>query len=155
MLIAAAALLAPPSAAETPDLRARIDAAVAPYLAARDFMGVVGVQRDGEEALVAAYGLSVVELDVPHRADGAFMIGSVSKQFTAVAILLLEEDGKLATGDPVSKHLPDFAHGERITLEQLLTHTSGVPDIYSLPRFGRSNETTCRIPGQTAGKNAC
>jgi hypothetical protein len=65
------------------------------------------------------------------------MIGSVSKQFTAAAILLLEEDGVLSTDDPVVRYLPELVDGDRITVEHLLTHTGGIVDIYSLERFGR------------------
>ena len=119
-------------------LRSQIDDAVAPYVAAADFQGVVGVQRDGEAALVLSYGLASVELEVPHRPTDIFMIGSVSKQFTAVAILLLEQDGALRTNDPVGRHLPTFGHGDEVTIEQLLTHRSGVADIYSLERFGET-----------------
>ncbi|NNK08375.1 MAG: beta-lactamase family protein, partial [Myxococcales bacterium] len=133
----ALALALPVSATQSP-IETRIDAIVAPYLEAGDFMGVVGVQRDGEEALLLAYGLASVELKVPHRKDGVFMIGSVSKQFTAAAVLALEEAGDLDIADLVAKHLPDFPHGSLMTIEQLLTHTSGVADIYSLERFGAS-----------------
>ena len=117
-------------------LRSQIDQVVAPYVAAADFQGVVGVQRDGHAPLIVPYGLASVELEVPHRPTDIFMIGSVSKQFTAVAILLLEQDGALRTDDPVGRHLPTFGHGDEITIEQLLTHRSGVADIYSLERFG-------------------
>lgn len=78
---------------------------MAPYLEAGDFMGVVGIQVDGEEALILAYGRAGVELNVAHQSENVFMIGSVSKQFTAAAVLLLEEEGVLSTADPVSKHL--------------------------------------------------
>lgn len=126
-----------PKAQGTPEaaLGAQIDAAAAPYVQAGDFAGVIAVGRDGEAPMVRAYGLASVELGLPHAEDGVFMIGSVSKQITAAAILLLEEDGTLTTDDPVSRHLPDFPHGE-VTLHQLLTHTSGVADVYSLGRFG-------------------
>lgn len=119
-------------------LQLQIDAIVAPYLASRDFMGIVAVQRDGEAALILPYGLASIELDVPHQPSDIFMIGSVSKQFTAVAILLLEQEGLLRTDDPVGRHLPTFSRGDEITIEHLLTHTSGVADIYSLARFGDS-----------------
>lgn len=115
-----------------------LDEVVAPYVEAGDFMGVVALQRDGEPPLVRAYGEAVVELGVPHEPSNVFMIGSISKQFTAVALLLLEEEGALAIEDPVSRFLPDFPNGEAITIHQLLTHTSGVADVYSLPRFGAS-----------------
>ena len=98
-------------------LAARIAEVVAPYVARRDFMGVVAVQRDGQEAHLVPCGLASVELEIPHRAESAFMIGSVSKQFTAVAILLLEQEGKLTTDDLVSAHLPRFKPDAPITIE--------------------------------------
>jgi CubicO group peptidase (beta-lactamase class C family) len=101
-------------------------------------MGIVAVQRDGRAPLILSYGLASVELEVPHAASDVFMIGSVSKQFTAAAILLLEQQGLLSTDDPVSAHLPSFRHGDVITIEQLLTHTSGVADVFSLERLGQS-----------------
>ena len=96
-LAVAGLLLAMPAGATELSMEDRVDAIVAPYLEARDFMGVVGVQRDGEEALLLPYGRASVELEVPHRKDGVFMIGSVSKQFTAAAVLALEEAGDLST----------------------------------------------------------
>jgi CubicO group peptidase (beta-lactamase class C family) len=119
-------------------LTSQIDEIVAPSVDAKDFMGVVAVQRDGEDPLLLAYGLASVELGVPHKASDIFMIGSISKQFTAAAILLLEEKGALNTNDPVRNYLPDFKYGGKITIEQLLNHTSGVVDIYSLKRFGET-----------------
>ena len=65
-------------------------------------------------------------------------VGSVSKQFTAAAVLALEEAGALSTADSVAKHLPEFPRGTKMTIEQLLTHTAGLADIYSLERFGAS-----------------
>ena len=133
--------LAQPARAQPSDsasLIPQLDALVAPYVEAGDFSGVIGVQRDGEAPLLRAYGLASVELATPHTDAGVFMIGSVSKQFTAAAILLLEEDGLLATSDRVSAHLPAFPHGDAITIEQLVTHTSGIADTYSLPRFGET-----------------
>lgn len=112
---------------------------VAPFIEAGDFMGVVGVQAGDEPASLWAFGDASVELGVANKIDSIFMIGSISKQFTAAAILLLEQDGKLNTGQKVGEYLPGFAHGEGISVEQLLTHTSGVADIYSLDSFGESH----------------
>ncbi len=111
---------------------------VAPYETARDFMGVVGVQRLGAAPLLAPSGYASMELEVPHGPDGIFMIGSISKQFTAVAVLLLEEDGRLSTDDPVGMHVDEFAALPDVSIHQLLTHTGAVTDIYSLARFGNS-----------------
>lgn len=138
LLVGVPVLARAQDAAGAPDLAAKIDRIVTPYVTTLDFMGVVAVQRDGEAPLVLPYGLASVELGVQHRAPGIFMIGSVSKQFTAVAILLLEQEGVLKTSDPVSAYLPDVRYSGQITIEQLLTHTAGVPDIYSLQRFGET-----------------
>lgn len=113
---------------------AEIDRVVSPYVAAGDFLGVIAIQRDRETPLYLPYGLASIELTVPHDAQSIFRIGSISKQFTAAAILLLEQEGKLATEDPVQLHLPDFKPDAPITIEHLLTHTSGVADVYSLSR---------------------
>ncbi len=138
-LLAGATEKAPAASAPAQSaLRSQIDEIVAPYVAAADFMGVVAVDRDGEEPLILPYGLASVELGVPHSASDVFMIGSISKQFTAVAILLLEQEGRLKTADLVSEYLPTFGHGGQITLEQLLIHTSGVADIFALERFGET-----------------
>ncbi len=118
------------------ELRPTIDDVVAPFVDAGDFMGVVAAQRAGQTARAAPYGWASLELETPHREDGIFMIGSISKQFTAVAILLLEEDGKLRTDDEIASHLEAFRARPPITIHQLLTHTSGVMDVYSLDRFG-------------------
>ncbi len=139
LAVISTACSAHPPAAIAPDesdLGSRIESVVSPYVRAGDFMGVIGIGKDGEPALILPFGQASVELEVPHTSESVFMIGSVSKQFTAVAILLLEEDGRLSTSDKVSVHLPDFPHGEKITIDQLLTHTAGIVDVYSLDSFG-------------------
>lgn len=78
MLTVCGLVLAIPAGAAEPSVEKRIDAVVAPYLEARDFMGVVGVQRDGDEALLLPYGLASVELRVSHRESSIFAIGSCS-----------------------------------------------------------------------------
>lgn len=117
------------------ELAPEIDRVVFPYVAAGDFMGVIAVQREHEMPLIRSYGLASVELATPHEAKGIFLIGSISKQFTAAAILLLEEEGKLKINDLVRLYLPDFKPEASITIEHLLTHTSGVADVFSLSRY--------------------
>lgn len=126
------------TAAVDPSLEGRIEAVVAPYVAAGDFMGVIALQHDGQPPLILPYGRASVELGVAHQGSNVFMVGSVSKQFTAAAVLLLEEAGALTVEDGIGQHLPGFPHGESVTIHHLLTHTSGIADIYSLPRFGDS-----------------
>ncbi|HET7695784.1 MAG TPA: serine hydrolase domain-containing protein [Vicinamibacterales bacterium] len=91
----------------------------------------VGVGRDGRVALARAYGMADLERDVPNTADTIFEAGSVSKQFTAAAVLLLARDGKLSLDDPVRKYvpeLPDYGPDRTITIRHMLTHTSGLRD---------------------------
>jgi len=85
------------------------------------------VVQDGKELIKKAYGLANLELKVPLRTDHAFAIGSVTKQFTAFAILQLVQNGKLSLSDDIRKYIPFYdTHGKVITIENLLTHTSGI-----------------------------
>jgi CubicO group peptidase (beta-lactamase class C family) len=89
----------------------------------------VGAAVNGEPVVRAAYGMADLEHDVPITPDTIFEAGSVSKQFTAAAVLLLERDGKLSLDDPVRRYiseLPDF--GVQVTIGQMLHHTSGLRD---------------------------
>ena len=115
------------------DLQANLATALAPYLAAQDFMGVVAIGNDGRPPTIVARGSRELGSTRLHDADSAFLIGSISKQFTAVAILLLAEDGDVDLTVPVSRYWPGFPRADEFTVHQLLTHTAGVADVYSLP----------------------
>lgn len=85
------------------------------------------VTKDGKPIYRKAFGLANVELNVAVKPEHVFRIGSVTKQFTAVAILMLMEEGKLSLTDDITRFLPDYpTKGKRITIEHLLTHTSGI-----------------------------
>ena len=89
----------------------------------------VGVGKGGTPVLQKAYGMADLEHDVPNRADTIFEAGSVSKQFTAAAILLLAQDGKLSLDDPARKYVPELPdYGAPLTIRQMLQHTSGLRD---------------------------
>lgn len=89
----------------------------------------VGVSKNGQIVLEKAYGTADLEHDVPNRPDTIFEAGSVSKQFTAAAVLLLARDGKLSLDDPVRKYIPELPdYGTPITIRQMLQHTSGLRD---------------------------
>jgi CubicO group peptidase (beta-lactamase class C family) len=91
------------------------------------------VARNGHIIYRRAFGMANLELHVPMRVDNVFRIGSITKQFTAVAILQLMEQGKLSLQDEITKFIPDYpTGGERITIEHLLTHTSGIRDYSSM-----------------------
>lgn len=89
----------------------------------------VGVERPGQPPLTRAWGLADLEHGVPNTPDTVFESGSVAKQFTAAAVLLLVRDGKLKLTDDVRKHIPElWAYPTPVNVEQLLNHTSGLRD---------------------------
>lgn len=89
----------------------------------------VGVSVGGKIVLEKAYGMTDLEHGVPNKPDTIFEIASVSKQFTAAAVLLLARDGKLSLDDPARKHLPELPdYGRPLTIRHMLTHTSGLRD---------------------------
>jgi len=104
------------------------------YVADHKFMGSVLVARDGKTLLDKGYGFANLEWQIPDTPTTKFRIGSITKQFTAASILLLEERGKLKTDDPVKKYMPDApAAWDKVTIFHLLTHTSGIPSFTSFP----------------------
>lgn len=92
----------------------------------------IAVIKDGKIAYVRAYGHSSLDPATPAQPEARYSIGSVSKQFLSMAILLLVQDGKLKLDDPVAKYLPDLTRAKDITIRQLLSHTSGYQDYYPL-----------------------
>ncbi len=100
------------------------------------FSGVALVARNGEPFFVKSYGMANYELGAPNTAENTYLLGSVVKQFTAVAILQLQEQGKLKVSDPICRYLETCPQSwQGITLHQLLTHTSGIPNVSSLPNW--------------------
>lgn len=93
----------------------------------------VGVYRSGATVFAKGYGLANVEYDVPITATTPFIVGSVSKQFTAAAIALLVEEKRIALTDDVRRYVPELPdHGTRITIDHLVHHTSGLRDWWEL-----------------------
>ncbi len=108
------------------------------------------VVRGNDTLLLRSYGKADVEWDVPMPLDAMFEIGSVTKQFTAVAVLQLRDQGKLGLDDPITRWLPDFdTRGRTVTLRHLLAHTSGIGDFTEAPEFG-SLLTNLRLPRDSA-----
>jgi len=106
---------------------------------AKTFMGSVLVARDGQVLVSRGYGHANLEWNIPNTPATRFRLGSITKQFTAAAILLLEERGKLRIEDPVKKHLPDApAAWDQVTIFHLLTHTSGIPSFTGFPDYQSS-----------------
>jgi CubicO group peptidase (beta-lactamase class C family) len=89
--------------------------------------------KDGKVILRKGYGMANLELGVPIKPEMVFRIGSITKQFTAVAIMKLAEEGKLSVNDDIKKYLPDYpTHGHKITIHHLLNHTSGIKSYTSV-----------------------
>lgn len=125
------ALVAFPGFAQplTPGEVAQIDQAVEKALAETSVPSAsIAVVRDGKIVLTKAYGKASETLEA--RPDLPYQIASNSKQFTAMALLLLEDEGKLSLDDKIAKWLPGVSGGDRITIRQLLSHTSGLQDFW-------------------------
>ncbi len=121
---------------------------VASYVANEQFMGAVLVAKDGHLLFNEGYGFANLEWEIPNSSTTKFRLGSLTKQFTAVAILLLEESGQLSITDSIKKYLPDAPIAwNDITLFHLLTHTSGIPNYTRLPEFA-SVTTLAKTPEQ-------
>lgn len=117
-------------------LAARLDAAIAPHYKANAPGAAVIVVKDGKTVLRKAYGVADMAAMQPLRADASMRLGSITKQFTAVAILMLAEEGKLALTDDIRRFFPDYpTHGKTITVEHLLTHTSGIVSYTNRPDY--------------------
>lgn len=99
------------------------------------FSGAVLIGYKGKIVFERGYGLANYELKVPITPRTKFRLGSLTKAFTAAAILQLAEKDLLHVDDPISKYLPEYPSGEKITLHHLLTHTSGIPDLTALPEY--------------------
>lgn len=116
---------ATPALAQNPE---RMDQVVRASVEAEEFSGSVLVARDGEILLDRGYGFANREWSIPNDGDTKFRLGSVTKQFTAVAVMILNERGLVDLDAPVKTYLPDApAAWDGVTVRHLLTHTSGVP----------------------------
>jgi D-alanyl-D-alanine carboxypeptidase len=110
----------------------------------------VGIVHDGRLIYVKTFGLRNVADNKPVDADTRFEVGSVTKQFTAAAILQLQEQGKLSIDDRLSKYLPTFPNADKITLRQLLNQVSGLPDYTDMPDIVTEMATVPDAAGKIA-----
>lgn len=150
-LLAAAPKATPAATAADSALVQALDALAAENYPADQPGAAILVEKDGQALLRKGYGMANLELGVPVRPDMVFEVGSVTKQFTAAAILMLAEQGKLRFDDPVTRHLPDFpTHGKTITIEHLLTHTSGIPSYTGIPEWSAQKRQDVTVDELTA-----
>src|SRR5215213_708504 len=117
------------TATATPDRAAQVDAIFAPWNSREKPGCAVAVGEKGRTVVSRAYGMADLEHDVPNTLATVFEAGSVSKQFTAAAALLLIQQGKLSLQDDVRKYVPELPdYGTPITIDHLIHHTSGLRD---------------------------
>ena len=115
---------------------ARMDALVSARVADKSFMGAVLVARGDQVVLSKGYGFANLEWSIANTPSTKFRLGSITKQFTAAAILLLAEQGKLSLDDPLKKHWPNTPPAwDAVTLFHLLTHSSGIPNVTNEASF--------------------
>jgi CubicO group peptidase (beta-lactamase class C family) len=136
LVLCGAALLAPPLKAQSDEQKAkRFDSICDVYAKKNMFSGSVLIAKKGKVLLSKGYGMANYSYDIPNSPTTKFKLASVSKQFTAMAIMILQEKGKLSTEDKLIKFIPDYPNGDKITVHHLLTHTSGVKSLTSLTLF--------------------
>jgi CubicO group peptidase (beta-lactamase class C family) len=132
----------------------RLEKYLKPFVDSGNFTGCVLVAAKGQLLFRRSYGMANYELHVPNSPETRFHIASVSKPFTAMAILQLQEQRRLSLTDHLSRFIPDFPNGDAITLDHLLTHTSGIPNINDLPdydTFARTPHTLQQLVARFAG----
>ena len=114
----------------------RLDEQAQAYFDAGKFNGTVLVAKDGRPVLSKGYGMANFEWSIPNTPDTKFRLGSITKQFTAMTLLLLEQQGKLKLTDPVCKYVdPCPETWKPITLHHVVTHTAGIPNFTSFPDY--------------------
>jgi len=125
--------------AQAQDVTAKLDEYMNALVSQGRFSGSVLVARDGKVVFSKGYGQANSEWDIPNTPQTKFRLGSITKQFTAVSILLLQERGKLNVEDPVCKYFdkcPDT--WKEITIHHLLSHTAGLPNFTSFPDYTKT-----------------
>lgn len=105
----------------------------------------IGVVEDGRLVYARGFGFATVSPHVPMTPETEFYAGDLTMQFTAAAVLLLAQDGKLKLDDPVSKYVPGFRLGANITIAQLLTQTSGLPDYAAARRISKDYTRSIKL----------
>jgi D-alanyl-D-alanine carboxypeptidase len=142
---------AAPAGAGDAALTAKVDSLVAAFQRETYTPGVsVAIVRGGRDTLVLrGYGVADVENDVPATPETVYPIASVTKQFTAAAVMLLVQEKRLSLDDPIGRHLPELpAEWRGVRIRQLLNHTSGVPDHAVLIREELTPDSVVALAGK-------
>ena len=149
MVVLAALCLAPTARAE--DLTSKFEQYLDASVKFDRFNGSVLVSKDGATLFRKGYGLANAEHQVPNTPETKFRLGSITKQFTAMAILILQEQGKLKLDDPVGKYVDDAPKAwDGVTIHHLLTHTSGIHSYTSDPDYMKKMAQPETVKGMIA-----
>lgn len=135
LLISLSLVLNAALCAESPFTQ-KVDQYLQPYLQMQDFSGCVLIAKQGQILTHKCYGDANYELNVANTPSSKFHIASVTKSFTAAAIVILQKRGQLQLTDKLSHYIPDFPSGDKITILDLLNHSSGIPSYYAIPEYG-------------------
>jgi CubicO group peptidase (beta-lactamase class C family) len=129
------ALMLDTAQAQVQSLEQKADRYLGPLVDTNNFYGVVLIEQAGKSLLSKGYGFSSLEHQVRNTENTKFQIASLSKPFTAAAVVLLAQRGRIDLNAPLSETLPDYPNGDRLTIHQLLVHSSGIPDINVQPVY--------------------
>ena len=156
ILLAASLLPAQVAAPLSTALREKVDAVVRQALTSTGVPSAsIAIVQNGAIAYLQAYGDGRIDPHTPAQPSMRYSIGSISKQFTAAAVLLLAEQGKVSLDDPVSRFVPNLTRGDEVTIRELLSHTSGYQDYWPqdyVPPFMLQSITADKILEQWARK---
>jgi CubicO group peptidase (beta-lactamase class C family) len=128
----------------------KLDKLMSTYAEHGEFNGSVLVAEKGKVIYKKGFGLADMEWNVLNQPDTKFRLASITKQFTALAIMQLVEKGKLKLDVPISAYLPDYPkkNGDIITIHHLLTHSSGIRDLLSFPGFSKNISRNAYSPAE-------
>lgn len=131
LFLTISALFLVPSLLIGQDFNQKLDSYLQQRYERGEFMGTVLIAKNGKPVFEKSYGFANIEKQYPNNPQLKYLVGSMTKQFTAALILKLQETGKLSVNDKLSKYYPSYKYGNDITIRNLLNHTSGIPNYTS------------------------
>ncbi|RYZ24873.1 MAG: class A beta-lactamase-related serine hydrolase, partial [Chitinophagaceae bacterium] len=122
----------------------KMDSLLTAYAKENKFNGAVLVAQKGKIIYEKGFGYKDAEQKLPVDVQTVFQVGSITKQFTSAVIMQLQQEGKLSVNDKLSKYFTGFANGDKITIEHLLTHTSGIYNYTNDTEWTKGDQTKSR-----------
>lgn len=142
LFIAFTFICAMSSAQNDKQLAKKINDYLKPFVETKNFCGTVLVAKKGNILYLNSFGYANEDFNIQNHNQTIYHIASVSKNFTAAAILILEEKGLLKVTDMLSQYISDYPSGSKITIHHLLTHTSGIPNINDMPEYAAASKNS-------------